>query len=212
MNKRRERNEVRFRRLFLGLAVLAGACGAAFAQDLVRPASSVQFPFYVYREFPSRDNHYAPSGWMGDYRDISLNDRWRPFGTQSKTVIRVAYSAKGSQNNGWAGIYWQHPVNNWGNRPGGYNLNGAHKLVFKARGEKGGEMIEEVKVGGISGDYADSGTSGIGPVTLAKDWKQYEINLDGQELSNISGGFCWTVSRDHNPGGAVFYLDDIRYE
>ncbi len=73
-------------------------------------------------------------------------------------------------------------------------------------------MVDEFKVGGISGDYADSGSASNGPITLAKDWKEYDIDLKGQELSSISGGFCWTMSRESNPDGAVFYLDDIRFE
>ncbi len=185
------------------LALLVFVSSAAYADD----------PFYIYREFHSRDNHFAPSGWMGDYGDVRLNDHWRPAGdSKSKTVIQISYSAAGKQNNGWAGIYWQNPANNWGNRPGGYNLNGRKKLLFKARGEKGGERIEEFKVGGLTGDYSDSGSSSIGPITLTKAWKTYEIPLEGQELSSISGGFCWTANRDGNPDGAVFYLDDIRYE
>ena len=172
-----------------------------------------QEPFYIYKQFHARENHFAPSGWMGDYGDIRFDDHWQPSGKKNaKTVIRVAYSAKAQQGNGWAGIYWQNPANNWGSRPGGFNLNGMKKLVFKVRGENGGERVEEFKVGGITGDYADSGTAAVGPVTLAKNWKQYEINLEGQELSSITGGFCWTMSRESNPNGAVLYLDDIRYE
>ena len=86
------------------------------------------------------------------------------------------------------------------------------KLVFRARGEKGGERVEEFKVGGLTGDYADSGSAAIGPIILAKNWNVYEIPLDGQELSSITGGFCWTMNRDGNPSGAIFYLDDIRFE
>ena len=150
---------------------------------------------------------------MGDYGDIRLDDHWVPRGNLSaKPVIRIAYTAEGKENNGWAGLYWQHPPNNWGSRPGGFNLNGARRLVFKARGEKGGEVVEEFKVGGIAGDYADSGSASNGPITLSKQWKEYEIDLKGQELSSISGGFCWTMSRERNPDGAVFYLDDIRFE
>jgi hypothetical protein len=172
-----------------------------------------QGPFYIFHAFHSPDNHFAPSGWMGDYGDIRLDDHWQPKGdTKAKPVIRIAYTAEAKQNNGWAGVYWQNPANNWGNRPGGFNLNGMTKLVFKARGEKGGEKVEEFKVGGMTGDYADSGSASIGPITLAKDWKEYEIPLDGQELSSISGGFCWTMSRESNPDGAAFYLDDIRFE
>jgi len=170
-------------------------------------------PFWIYHGFHARDNHFAPSGWMGDYGDIQLNDHWQPKGKNSaKAVIRIAYTAEGKQNNGWAGMYWQNPANNWGSRPGGFNLNGMKKLIFKARGEKGGEKVEEFKAGGMTGDYADSASAAIGPITLAKDWQVYEIPLDGQELSSISGGFCWTMSRDYNPSGAVMYLDDIRFE
>ena len=172
-----------------------------------------QGPFYIYQQFHSRENHFAPSGWMGDYGDIRLDDHWKAKGTKdTKTVIRIEYTAQAKQGNGWTGIYWQHPANNWGSRPGGYNLNGMKKLVFKARGEKGNERVEEFKVGGITGDYADSGSAAMGPVALGKEWKQYEISLAGQELSSITGGFCWTMTREANPDGAIFYLDDIRFE
>lgn len=202
------------------LSALGVAGRAEDATHAAIPAGpGVQFPFYIYREFRSRENHFVPSGWMGDYGDIRFDDRWpadrtgrRAAGSHGETVIRISYSAKGAQNKGWAGIYWQNPANNWGSRPGGYNLNGAHKLVFKARGETGREIVDEFKVGGITGDYADSGSTAIGPLTLAREWKEYEINLEGQELSSISGGFCWTLSREKNPKGASFYLDDIRFE
>jgi hypothetical protein len=186
-------------------AVLSALCLASLVW--------AQPPFYIYHGFHSPDNHFAPSGWMGDYGDIRLDDHWQPKGeSHAKPVIRIVYTAEGKQNSGWAGVYWQHPANNWGSRPGGFNLNGMKKLVFKARGEKGGEKVEEFKVGGLTGDYADSGQASIGPISLAKNWQQYEIPLDGQELSSITGGFCWTMSRESNPTGAVIYLDDIRFE
>ncbi len=171
----------------------------------------IQLPFYVYHGFHARENHFAPSGWMGDYRDLRLDDRFMDPKTK-KTVIHLFYSAKSPQGNGWAGIYWQNPPNNWGSKPGGFNLNGAKKVVFSARGDKGGEVVDQFKIGGITGDYADSGSAAIGPTTLTKEWKSYEINLEGQELSSISGGFCWTMTRDANPNGASFALSDIRFE
>jgi hypothetical protein len=186
------------------------------AVTLVPPGLAVwaqDFPFYIYQAYHSRANHFAPSGWMGDYGDIRLDDHWVPKGApNTKPVVRITYTAEGKENNGWAGLYWQNPPNNWGSRPGGFNLNGARRLVFKARGEKGGEVVDEFKVGGISGDYADSASASNGPVTLTKKWREYAIDLKGQELSSISGGFCWTMSREQNPDGAVFYLDDIRFE
>jgi hypothetical protein len=169
-------------------------------------------PFYIYHGFKSPDNHYVPSGWMGDYGDLRFDDHFKQRPEDPASCIRVTYAAKGAQGAGWAGIYWQNPPNNWGNREGGFNLNGARNLVFLARGEKGDETISEFKVGGIEGNFRDSGTAAIGPLTLTKTWKKYTIPLDDQELSSIAGGFCLTLSRTDNPDGAVVYLDDIRFE
>jgi len=62
------------------------------------------------------------------------------------------------------------------------------------------------------GEYSDSDTAGIGPVVLDKEWKKYEIDLSGKDLSYIIGGFALSTNLDVNPDGATFYLDEIRYE
>ena len=171
-----------------------------------------QMPFYVYTEKGSIENHYIPSGWMGDYADMKLdvgsqNDPY--FGS---TCIEIQYLNRASQGARWAGIYWQNPPNNWGTADGGLDLSKATKLTFWARGEKGDEKIEEFKIGGIMNEYSDSDSAGIGPVKLTKEWKQYTIDLTGKDLSYIIGGFCWSASLDINPDGLVFYLDEIKYE
>ncbi|MFZ5801437.1 MAG: hypothetical protein ACOY3D_08730 [Candidatus Omnitrophota bacterium] len=169
-------------------------------------------PFDVYTDKASPHNHYIPSGWMGDVSDITFNDIWTDSPHSGSTCIKIVYSNRASNGARWAGLYWQSPANNWGSRKGGFDLTGATKLTFWARGENGGERIEEFKLGGITGDYPDSDSAGIGPVILTKDWKQYTIDLRGKDLSYISGGFCWATNLDVNPDGATFYLDDIVYE
>ena len=166
----------------------------------------------VYSDAKSPDNHFIPSGWMGDYGDMKYNDKYMVNPHGGTTSVQIIYSNAATQGARWAGIYWQNPPNNWGTRPGGYDLTGAKKLTFWARGEKGGERIEEFKIGGITGEYADSDVAGIGPVVLTTDWQQFTIDLEGKDLSSISGGFCWATNLDVNPDGATFYLDDIRYE
>jgi len=168
--------------------------------------------FNLYTDGNSPDNHYVPSGWMGDYGDIKLNEKYLTSPHGGSTSIQVIYSPKATQGARWAGIYWQNPPNNWGTRPGGYDLTGATKLTFWARGDKGGERIEEFKIGGITGEYADSDVAGIGPVVLTSEWQQFTIDLEGKDLSSVSGGFCWATNLDANPEGATFYLDDIKYE
>ena len=129
--------------------------------------------------------------------------------TQSRrTCIRVTYSAARKQGAGWAGIYWQDPANNWGSikgdRPAQRN---SHSGPRQRR-----EVITEFKMGGIAGEFADSGSSSIGPVVLTKDWKQYTIDLANEDLSLVIGGFCFVLSAMENPEGATFYLDEIVYE
>ena len=31
--------------------------------------------FWVYKDRGTRENHFVPSGWMGDYGDIKINDQ-----------------------------------------------------------------------------------------------------------------------------------------
>ncbi|MCG2713044.1 MAG: hypothetical protein L6416_12080 [Candidatus Omnitrophica bacterium] len=168
--------------------------------------------FNVYVDRGNKANHYAPSGWMGDYGDIKMNDNFAENPYSGKTCIKFAYSAKGAQGAGWAGVMWQNPANNWGEIKGGFDLSGAKKLTFWAKGEKGDERIMEFKMGGIGGTYPDSDSIGIGPIDLTNEWKQYSIDLTDVDLSYVNGGFCWSSNADSNPEGMVFYLDDIQYE
>ncbi len=169
-------------------------------------------PFPVYTDGRSPDNHYTPSGYMGDHSDISLNASSFENPYSGTTCIKVVYSNVASQGARWGGVYWQNPANNWGDRQGGYDLTGATKVTFWAKGEKGSERIEEFKIGGVTGIYSDSDIAGIGPVELTNEWQKYEIDLRGKDLTYISGGFCWGTNLDVNPEGVTFYLDDIRYE
>lgn len=169
------------------------------------------FPFNVYTDQWDGGNNYIPSGWMGDYGAIKVDPAWKNEPHSGKSCIKWTYTGEIPQGAGWAGVYWQNPANNWGRVDGGFNLSGAKKLTFWARGEKGGEIVE-FKMGGINGEFADSDSNSTGRVELTKEWKQYSIDLAGLDLSYISGGFVWVASKIDNPDGFVFYLDDIRYE
>lgn len=168
--------------------------------------------FVVYLDRANKDKHYIPSGWMGDYGDIKMDDSSAVNPYSGSTCIQFTYSAKKTSGQGWAGVYWQNPANNWGSKVGGFDLNNMTKLTFWARGEKGGELIQKFMVGGIKGAYPDSSVIELGLVELTDTWKQYTINLAGKDLSYISGGFAWTATAELNPEGCVFYIDDIKFE
>jgi hypothetical protein len=185
---------------------------AAVVEEVPEEARKPFKRFKVYTDGNSPDNHYAPSGWMGDYADIGIAKDHFDNPHSGTTAFKVMYSAKATRGANWAGIYWQNPPNNWGAIEKGFDLTGASRLVFWARGEKGGERIEEFRVGGIPGDFPDSDISGIGPIVLNAEWTQYVIDLEDRDLTHIIGGFMWSANVDGNPEGAVFYLDDIWYE
>ena len=167
--------------------------------------------FYVFLDENDTRNHYYPSGWVGDYdaiRRVASGEN----AYSGKDCLRFKYTGLPTQGAGWAGVYWQNPVNNWGDVKGGYYLKGAKRLTFYARGEKGGEKIVRFGIGGIGGEYPDSAKAEIGPVVLEKEWRRHEIDLSDKDLSYISAGFYWMTDKVSNPEGAVFYLDEIKYE
>lgn len=172
--------------------------------------------FWVYQDAAARVNHYIPAGWMGDYGDLKINQRWEQKPASGRSAIQIKYSAEKKQGAGWAGIYWQDPANNWGDKRGGFDLSkgGFKKLKFKARGEKGREYIEKFMVGGITGqsEPGDSASADSGGIELTKEWVDYSIDLADQDLTEIIGGFGFVVSADSSPNGVIFYIDDVRYE
>lgn len=178
-------------------------------------ANTAEFkPFVVYKDkgFPNR---FTPSGYMPTGECLYMNDAWTEKCVEGKSCVKVIYDIECSKKGrNWAGIYWLNPADNWGERKGGYHLSGATKLTFMARGEKGGERIEEFKIGGVGRgmDYPDSDSAFIGPVILTPEWKEYTIDLRGKDLSYISGGFAWVTNTDVNPEACVFYLDDIEFK
>lgn len=168
--------------------------------------------FPIYTDKGAKDNHFAPSGWMGDYGDIKLDYGWTKKPYSGKTCVKIVYNCTETQDKGWAGIFWQNPSGNWGEKRGGFKLTGARKLTFWARGARGNEKIRKFQVGGISGINSDSAVASRGPIILRKEWQQYTINLKNKNLSYISGGFCWIATASDNPGGITFFLDEIKFE
>ncbi len=170
-------------------------------------------PFVVYKDKGTRANHFVPSGFMPNGKCLSLDDMWREGCQEGTTCMKIIYDVACSrEDQKWGGIYWLNPANNWGQRKGGFNLEGAKKLIFWAKGDVGGERIEEFTLGGITGDYPDTDSAFIGPVILTDEWREYTMDLRGKDLSYISGGFAWTTNVEVNRDTCTFYLDNIRYE
>jgi exo-beta-1,3-glucanase (GH17 family) len=179
--------------------------------------------FYIYRDADFADNHYKPTGYMGDIGDIQINEVSEDNPHSGTTAIRIVYSAQGQGQNEcpygppckWAGVYWQEPPNNWGKDAvwggKGFDLSKYSRLAFWARADK--PCAVEFAVGGIDQPYGDSlKTPRKIAVNLKQDWQEYTIDLKGADLKHIIGGFSWVANWTSCSGGTTFYLDDIRFE
>ena len=108
-------------------------------------------------------------------------------------------------------MVWQNPAGDWGDRGGGYDLTGAKKLTFWARGENGGEAVAfEFGTLAKPKKFFDTGKGKLEKVALTKEWTRYEIDVSAQDLTRIKTGFVWTLASPGTP--VTFYLDDIRWE
>ncbi|MGA2176837.1 MAG: hypothetical protein ABSH38_17825 [Verrucomicrobiota bacterium] len=198
--------------LIRGLAAVCVLAGLGADVQNVRcqdaaATKGVKLPFTVYDEKGSTNNHFFPSGWMGSTKGIKMDEGCSANPHAGKTCLRFEYTESGD----WAGIVWQDPANDWGDQPGGWNLTGARKLTFWARGENGGETVT-FKFGILGPDkkYPDSTGGQLDSLKLTKEWKEYSIDLAGKDLTHIKTGFVWTLRGQGQP--VAFYLDDIRFE
>lgn len=213
MKSKIESRSFKFTALITGyaLAALGAATLTVLAESTPAPketaTKAVKLPFFVFDERGSTNNHYIPSGWMGNAKGITADENCTNNPHAGKTCLRYAYN--GSDD--WGGVAWQDPANDWGDLAGGWNLTGAKQLKFWARGEKGGETVS-FKFGILGADkkFSDSSTGAINDVKLTKEWAEYTIDLSGKDLSRIKSGFVWSVAGQGAP--VVFYLDDIRFE
>jgi|GEM_PF-814597 len=181
------------------------------------------YPFYVYRDNDSPDNHFSFwDGIMGDGESIGWGSQidYGYFNDchSGSTCMRIAYTPV-TPDAYWVGISWQHPQGNWGTINEGFDLRKAARLTFWARGEKGGEAVT-FGMGGIgrkrdscdpNSPYPDSvcPTVWTSPLRLSAAWQQYSIDLGGKDLGHVITGFLISIGGEN---AQTIYLDEIRYE
>ncbi len=188
--------------------------GAAVANIPVRVDAPVtipksrraELPLHIYSEDTAPET-YIPAGWMGDAKAIKIDLAFQEKPQSGKTCMRCEFDAQ----TGWGGVVWQSPAGDWGDKNGGYDLSGAKKLTFWARGDQGGEVVSFL-FGTLAKPkkFYDTGKGSLDKVTLTREWKQYELPVAGQDLSRIKTGFVWTFASTGQ--SVVFYLDNIRWE
>ncbi len=163
-------------------------------------------PFALYEDGLQKPP-YTPAGRMGDTASIAVDDKCDQHPHAGKSCMKCEFKS----DHGFGGVVWQSPANDWGEQPGGFDLTGAKKLTFWARGDAGGETVSfSLGILGKDKKYHDSAVAKLPGQTLSTDWTQYSIDLAGKDLTDIKTGFCWVVESKGKP--VTFYLDDIRFE
>jgi hypothetical protein len=173
-------------------------------------------------------DHFSPTGYMGDGTTIGVVNMVAAACTSRAPdavgdCYQVTYTPPYPAADGWAGVYWQYPGNNWGGYPGHTILPGATKATVWAMGAHGGEQLQ-FRVGGIAvaddtQPYHDSIQVPVPPVTvtLTTQWQQFTVDFGGATYDQVLGGFAWLLNLPTLDGGApdtqpiVFYLDAIRW-
>ena len=119
---------------------------------------------------------------------------------------------------GFAGIAYKADKN--------YDLSNAQRVVFFAKGQNGGENVTFAAVGRNENTAAFNNTDEtLGSafnnqnfslisedVSLDRDWKRYQISLEGVDLQRISHPFAFIVHRGPGPESVTFSLRDITYD
>lgn len=190
-----------------GGAAVASLAVYVDAPVITPPARKAEFPLVLDDESREGRAPYVPSGWMGNTRQLKLDEASTDRPKVGEHCLKIQYLA----GDAWAGIVWQDPPQDWGDQPGGWDLTGAKKLSFWARGAKGNESVS-LGVGTIGPEkpFPDSARLDATKLTLSPDWKQYTIDLTGHDLSRIKSGLVFVVAGQGE--GITVYLDDIRYE
>ena len=183
------------------LEARARAAHQAVADDDPDAPPKADLPLRIYAD-GERQTRYIPSGYMGGAEGVEMDFQHADNPRTGDHCLRVAFDGTGN----WAGVVWQSPADDWGDKPGGYNLKGATKLTFWARGEKGGEKIK-FGYGVIGRDKRFYDTAkGETEVTLGTEWQKVTLDLRNRDLSRIKTGFMWVADAP-----VTFYLDEIAY-
>jgi hypothetical protein len=172
-------------------------------------------------------DQFTASGFMGDGASpgvvtLHVDDAAclpRPSGAAGSCYAFV-YDAPAAGGLGWAGVYWQSPVGNWGQFPGKPIAPGATRVAFQAATVVGGAAID-FRVGGLAGGsdpvtgapyrYGDT-LDASATVTPTTALAPYQLSFPpGATYERVLGGFAWSATLA--PGSTMtLYLDDIRWE
>ena len=155
--------------------------------------------------FPLRvDELFGASGWMGDGAEggLTRDDCDLPRDYCTEVCHRWTLERRGQ---GWGGVVWHSPANNWEAREPGVRIPSAPTAVtFTAWGEAGGEVVSF-----FAGNQEAGEPFAQREVTLTDAPEAYRMELSAGTKDDISAGFGWSAASPE--AGLTFYVTDIRW-
>ncbi len=166
--------------------------------------AKTKLPFYIYKD--GDDIPYIPTGYMGNYKSISVDLNNTEHVYSGKSSIKISYKA----DDNWYGVGFVDPPNDWGEKLGGYEINGAKEFSFWAKASKK-NVIATIGFGLIGKDkpYPDTAKKSI-EIKLNTKWKKYTIKVKKLDLSCIRSGLV-IFSQSYGTPQDI-YLDDVVFE
>jgi hypothetical protein len=181
------------------------------------PPAPAKVPFLV-------SDYFAATGFMGDPDglSISIQERCkkRPDGAGG-LCYRIEYTPT-ENGEGWAGIYWQAPMGNWGDEPGRI-IEGTPREISFSAASGDGEQIVSFFAGGLGSAYSagedfthtDSFLEKVGAV-VTENYQEQVISLDDVDVNaegdGVLGGFGFSITAPPTGETIVLFLDDVRWK
>lgn len=166
-----------------------------------------KLPLVIYDEAGRENPPYIPSGWMGNTKALKLDETCTTRPHSGKTCIRIDYTAPDA----WGAIAWQHPANDFGDKPGGWDLTGAKRLSVWLRGETGTETVTiEFGILGQDKKFPDTAKVRREDIKLSSEWHEYTLDAAEKDMTRIKTGFVISIRGIGKP--TTIYLDDCKFE
>jgi len=166
--------------------------------------AKTELPFYVYKD--GDDLPYGPTGYMGNYKSISVDLNNKEDVHSGKSSLKISYNA----DHDWYGVAFVDPPNDWGDHLGGYEIDGAKEFSFWAKASKK-NVVATIGFGLIGKDkpFPDTSKKSI-EVKLSAKWKKYTIDVQKLDLSCIRSGLVLFSNAYGSPQN--IYMDDVVFE
>jgi hypothetical protein len=164
----------------------------------------VILPFYIYKD--GAEMPYVPSAYMGNIKALKVDTTCKTDPHSGAACLKISYTA----DNDWYGLGLVDPVNDWGDKQGGYAITGAETFSFWAKASKDG-VTAKIGFGLIGKDkpFPDSVKKSI-EIKLKTTWKKYTINVKKLDLNCIRSGLVLFSSSSGWPQD--IFIDDVFFE